>query len=117
MSTNKLQPGMVLGADVKDLSGRLLLNAGTEVQQQHLKVLRTWGVSGVEVVGEGGEEPAVGDSHTVAAALSPEALTAIEGEIEKRFVAVTLSHPVMVALVALVRDDLTMHYFDEALFK
>lgn len=116
ISTSKLQPGMVLGADVKDLSGRLLLSAGTEMQQRQLKVLRTWGVLAVEVVGEGGES-ATGDIQTVSAELSPEARVAIEGEIEKRFAGVAQSHPVMAALVTLVRDDLMMNYSEEALFK
>lgn len=34
---------MVVGADVQDRHGRLLLGAGTELTRKHLMVFRTWG--------------------------------------------------------------------------
>lgn len=105
-------PGMVLGSDVKDLSGRMLLQSGTEIQEKHLRVFRTWGVLGVDVAGEEGVEC---DKPGVELCdLPPEAIVAIEGEIERRFIGVDLSHPVMVALVAVVKGDLVTHYLSEA---
>lgn len=102
---------MVLGLDVKDLSGRMLLKSGTEIAERHLKILRTWGVTGVEV--ESDEDIAVSDLDIQSGDLSPEITTAIEREIEERFVGVDLSHPVMVTLVDAVRCDLIKRYANE----
>jgi hypothetical protein len=95
---------MVLSADVRDLSGRMLLKSGTEIEQKHLKVLRTWGILGVEVVGEGSLEAAEQD--IAMRDLPPEILADIDAEIERRFIGVDTSHPVMAALVELVKVDL-----------
>ncbi|WP_419785819.1 HDOD domain-containing protein [Pseudodesulfovibrio sp.] len=46
---NDLKPGMVLDADVKGTDGRLLLPAGTEVGENHLRVLNIWGVSEADI--------------------------------------------------------------------
>ena len=112
LSTDKLQAGMVLESDVKDLSGRMLLKAGTEIEEKHLKVLRTWGILGVNIVGEGsgdgaGEPVALQD-------LPPHVQAEIETEIEQRFTGVDISHPVMAALVELVKSDLARIYSHEA---
>jgi hypothetical protein len=51
VTLDNLTPQMILGADVRDRSGRLLLGAGTELTERHLYILRTWGVVEVEIVG------------------------------------------------------------------
>jgi putative nucleotidyltransferase with HDIG domain len=40
----ELQIGSVLSADVKSKQGRLLLVAGTKLEDRHIKILKTWGV-------------------------------------------------------------------------
>ncbi len=45
------QPGMVLGREVRDRSGRLLLGGGHEITDKALKILRMWGVSEVDIEG------------------------------------------------------------------
>lgn len=48
---------MVLAESACDTAGRMLLGAGTTVEERHIKILRTWGVVEVSVEGEGdGEE-------------------------------------------------------------
>jgi len=51
-----LKPGMVLAAEVRDRNGRLLLDAGIELEQRHLRIFRIWGVAEVAVTTAGEEE-------------------------------------------------------------
>lgn len=41
---DSLSAGMQLKSDVCDRSGRMLLPAGGELTERHLKIFRTWGV-------------------------------------------------------------------------
>lgn len=111
ISTETLQPGMVLGTDVKDLSGRMLLTAGTEIDERHLKILRTWGVAGVEV--ENDDEIDIQQSDIDFDALAPEVIEAIENEVKSRFAGVDTSHPVMTALIDMVKIDLAKQHISE----
>ncbi|MCW8826285.1 MAG: hypothetical protein OQK78_07660 [Gammaproteobacteria bacterium] len=109
--TDKLQAGMVLAADVQDLNGRMLLKLGTIVEEKHLKVLRTWGVMSVDIENNEDIEDSlpkkeIGD-------LSPEIIKAIDCEIEKRFKGVDVRHPVMTALVDVVKKDLIEQHLTE----
>jgi HD-like signal output (HDOD) protein len=47
---NKLETGMVLTDEVRDLSGRLLLGKGKTIQQNHLRVFKTWGVTEINIL-------------------------------------------------------------------
>jgi len=54
---NKLEPGMVLADEVRDLSGRLLLGKDKTVQPEHFRVFKIWGITEVNIGGNnGGEE-------------------------------------------------------------
>lgn len=55
---DNLAVGMLLGSDVCDRSGRMLLPAGAELTERHLKVFRTWGVIEADIEGEEGCEAA-----------------------------------------------------------
>ncbi|MGB9715375.1 MAG: hypothetical protein ACPL1G_03040 [Thermodesulfovibrionales bacterium] len=46
-----LKPGMVLNNDVKDINGRLLMTAGTEIAEKHLHILKAWGITEVDIKG------------------------------------------------------------------
>jgi hypothetical protein len=101
IATDKLQPGMVLGDDVKDMSGRMLLKSGTELQAKHLKVLRTWGIAGAEVAGDeavGGEQQAEADF----GALTADEAAAVKAELKSRFASVDIGDPFIRALAELV---------------
>ena len=50
--TSKLESGMVLAGEVEDVNGRLLLAKGEEIQPSHIRVLKMWGVSEVDIVGD-----------------------------------------------------------------
>jgi len=47
-----LRPGMVVAEDVKDLNGNILIQKGVEIEEKHERILKSWGVSDVEVLGE-----------------------------------------------------------------
>jgi hypothetical protein len=93
--TDNLTPGMVLTSDVRDRSGRLLLRDGTELNDRHLYILRTWGILEAEVAGaeEDPENPEFSD------AIAPELWSAIEGEITPLFRHADLAHPAMKELL------------------
>ncbi|SHJ19193.1 HDIG domain-containing protein [Malonomonas rubra DSM 5091] len=55
VSIDNLAAGMVLASDLKGSGGRMLLPAGVELQDNHLKTLKAWGVAEVDVVLEGTE--------------------------------------------------------------
>lgn len=49
-----LNPGMVLSRDVCDRKGRVLLPAGAELTEKHLRIFQTWGVVEADITGDGG---------------------------------------------------------------
>lgn len=87
---------MVLADDVKDRSGRCLLAAGAEVTPKNLRLLRTWGVSEVNVEGEGegGEVSTDGD-------LSVEVLEKVAAQLRPLWRNVDLDSPMMKELFRL----------------
>jgi hypothetical protein len=44
LNIQDIEPGMVLGAEVKDRTGRVLLSKGTTVTEKHLSIFKMWGV-------------------------------------------------------------------------
>jgi hypothetical protein len=51
IAIDKLTPGMKLSLPVKDRGGRIILAAGQELTEKHLKILRIWGITQAEVTG------------------------------------------------------------------
>jgi len=51
VQTDKLKPGQVLGEEVRDINGRLLLASGNEIQPNHIRIFKMWGISEVNIVG------------------------------------------------------------------
>ncbi len=85
-----LKPGMVLDAEVRDRNGRLLLDAGKQISERHLRIFKIWSVVDVAVrdleEAEEEEEPRVerGDDAL---------LSAVQRYQKARFVYNDLSHP------------------------
>jgi HD-like signal output (HDOD) protein len=48
---SRLEPGMVLEDEVRDLNGRLLLGKGKTVQPKHFRRFKTWGVTEINIRG------------------------------------------------------------------
>ena len=91
-SVDDLSPGMVLGENVQDGQGRLLMPAGTELTERHLRAFQLWGIMSVRVRGADGEEPGAPE-------VSPEALTAARERVLPRFVRNDVQHPLIAALI------------------
>ena len=49
--TDKLKPGQVLAEEVRDINGRLLLASGNEIQPNHIRIFKMWGISEVNIAG------------------------------------------------------------------
>jgi hypothetical protein len=60
------QAGMVVAAEVRDRTGRLLMVAGQEVSDRALRVLRMWGVAEIDVADR--DHPAVAELFQLALA-------------------------------------------------
>ena len=52
VQTDKLKPGQILAEEVRDINGRLLLAKGSEIQSNHIRIFKIWGISAVNVAGE-----------------------------------------------------------------
>ena len=93
--TNNLAPGMILGADIRDRSGRLLLGAGTELSERHLYILRTWGVIEVEIAGADDNKEDLKSGKSV----DPALWAAVEREITPLFRHADNNHPAIKELM------------------
>jgi hypothetical protein len=49
VNVDDLKEGMIVGEDVKDKNGQLLLPAGLTLTPKHLEVIKGWGISNVSV--------------------------------------------------------------------
>jgi hypothetical protein len=47
---DNLKENMVLSDDVTDLNARLLLTRGLKIQAKHIRILKTWGITEINVV-------------------------------------------------------------------
>lgn len=84
---NKLEPGMVLADEVRDLSGKLLLTKGKTIQVDHFRIFKIWGVTEVNILGNnGGKEEAKPN-------LDPEQLEKIKESTMQVFSHTDLEHP------------------------
>lgn len=69
---DQIEAGMVTSDVVRDGKGRVLLGAGMEITEKHLRMIKTWGVSalqieGVNDVSDDVAAPEVTDDHVDAA--------------------------------------------------
>ena len=88
------RPGMILAKEAKDLNGRVLLAAGTELTEKHLRVFRIWGVSEVEIQGVEHEDVVA----EVTARVEPATLKSAEEEVSRLFAFTDRSHPAIAEL-------------------
>jgi len=52
VQTDKLKPGQIIAEEVRDINGRLLLAKGNEIQSNHIRIFKIWGISEVNVAGD-----------------------------------------------------------------
>ena len=87
-----LTAGMVLGESVHDGQGRLLMPAGTELTERHLRAFQLWGIMAVKIRGAAGAEDTVAE-------VSPEELAAAVERVMPRFVHNDVQHPLIAILL------------------
>jgi hypothetical protein len=76
-----IEPGMVLGAEVKDRTGRVLLSKGTSITEKHLSIFKMWGV--IDAVIENADREKIEAKAT--AAIEPSDLLAAQAEMDSMF--------------------------------
>ncbi len=86
---NALKPGMILEGEVRDRNGRLLLEAGKQICERHLRVFKIWSVVDVAVREDEEAEPVADVAEECDAAL----LAAVRRYQQARFACNDLSHP------------------------
>jgi len=93
---DNLKENMVLSDDVKDLKSRLLLTKGIKIQPKHIRTLKIWGITEVNVVTA---EPDYEESATKR--IDTESLERIEESTKYLFRHVDIEHPAMKELFRL----------------
>ena len=81
-----LKPGMKLSADLLETGGRLLLPAGTELTDRHLRYFQMWGVLEAEIEGQEGET-------APPAPVDPAVQAAVEARLADLFRHTDRNHP------------------------
>ena len=97
VALDNLEIGMVLASDVLDRNGRMLLGAGAELNQKHLTIFRTWGVTDVDIAGidyADAEPP-------LPAEIDPQALEQAELSLIPLFAHCGTDHPALKELLRL----------------
>lgn len=102
---NNLAVGMVLAADVRDRTGRMLLGAGSELTGKHLTIFRTWGVAEADIEGVDDDDAAP----ALPAEVDPAALAAAEEALRPLFRHANLDHPAMREILRLGALRKTIH--------
>jgi hypothetical protein len=51
LNVRYIEAGMVLEEDVVNFQGTVLISAGAELTEKHLKALRAWGITEAKIVG------------------------------------------------------------------
>jgi hypothetical protein len=97
IKTESLQEGNVVGSDVKNIDGMLLIPAGAVLTARQIGILQAWGVAEVEV--EAAAETAEDDP---LAMLPPEVVTKLTAEIKSLFWQPDESSPVFQEIFRLV---------------
>jgi hypothetical protein len=98
INVENLEPGMLLASDVKDRGGRVLLTAGQEITEKHLRIFRMWGVTDADVQGVEMEEVA----SKAASSVDPQALLKAEEHMKWLFQQANTDNPFMKELLRLV---------------
>ena len=87
--TDKLKPGIILAEEVRDINGRLLLAKGNEIDDNHIRIFKIWGVSEVTVEGQ------AQNSDKFDPELNPEIFEKAYDRVRALFRHTDLEHPVV----------------------
>lgn len=97
VNTDDLREDMVLSDDVRDISGRLLLQKGQKIQSNHVNIMKKWGITEVRIV-----DDAIAEQGSVPHKVQKEKDTEqIENDIKPLFKYTDLDHPAIKELFRL----------------
>jgi len=96
VSLDNLAPGMVLAANVRDKSGRLLLGEGAVLEAKHLFIFRTWGIVDADIV-----EMDDADSEVVPEEITTEELESARNMLLPLYCHADIEHPAISELLRL----------------
>jgi hypothetical protein len=85
-----IREGMVTATEVKDRTGRILLASGKTITSKHLKVLKTWGITEINIMSP---EQSPSDSEQIDKNISVDPL--IIKEMDQLFQFSDRRHPVV----------------------
>lgn len=105
ISLDAVNPGMVLAGDVKDRNGRILLSAGSEITEKHLRIFKMWGILSVQI--QGSEKEDLSPKATVE--IDPIRLQRVEQSVKELFRHNDLNHPFIKELFRLVSLEHLSH--------
>ena len=95
---DKLSEGMVLADDLYTKQGRFIIAKGATLQQQHLKILKSWGITEVDIVDESYSEKPAADQ-----TIAPEHYDKATEFLNGLFGSFDLQHPLIEELFRLSR--------------
>lgn len=95
IAVHQLKQGMALAEDVRDVNSRLLLPKGGEIQEQHIRMLKMWGIAEVDIVGDHDGDIGVGSVK------DPALLEEVAYQLKHHFKYNDLNHPLVKELFTL----------------
>jgi HD-like signal output (HDOD) protein len=87
LSVDDIQNGMVLSEDVLDINARLLLSKGQKITPKQIRVLKIWGITEVDIVGE------KDNTNVEAFQVDPEIIQEVKASTKEIFKNIDLRHP------------------------
>ena len=93
---DRLKENMVLSEDVRDLNTRLLLSKNLKIKSKHIRTLKMWGITEVNVVTD---DPVY--EETTRKEIDPELLEKVKENTKYLFRHVDIGHPAMQELFRL----------------
>lgn len=105
VAVDNLEVGMVLASPVQDRNGRMLLGEGAELTQKHLVVMRTWGITEVDIAGIDQAEAV----SPLPDQVDPDAVAAAEQSLLPLFKHAGTDHPALKELLRLVAIRKVQH--------
>ncbi len=98
VSLADIEIGMILGSDVVNRNGLVLLKSGQEITEKHLKILKMWGITEIDI--KGLEKEGVLDKK--AAGVDPLVIEEAKKKAQQIFKYNNLEHPFIKELYRLV---------------
>lgn len=88
---SSIKPGQVVASDVNDRSGRTLLSANTELTEDNIKIIKSWGVVEIDIT----DDASVSEPDKNIPEINPADRQDLERELSQRFRFLNCNHPLI----------------------